>query len=227
MKIFAISDLHLSTSVNKPMDVFGGAWENYWELIKKDWQSRVSVEDTVLIAGDISWGMNIDQAKADIAAISELKGTKIIIKGNHDYWWGSYSKVKNVLPDGMLALQNNALRLEGVVLAGSRGWVMNGSAEDEAIFKRELLRLEMSLEAAVKLRQDGDRLVVMTHYPPFDVYLNDSDVTRLIGKYNADAVVYGHLHGRECRARAIVDKYGVPYYLTSCDLVNNKLVEIL
>lgn len=227
MKIFAISDLHLSTSVNKPMDVFGGAWENYWELIKKDWQSRVSAEDTVLIAGDISWGMNIDQAKADIAAISELKGTKIIIKGNHDYWWGSYSKVKNVLPDGMLALQNNALRLEGVVLAGSRGWVMNGSAEDEAIFKRELLRLEMSLEAAVKLRQDGDRLVVMTHYPPFDVYLNDSDVTRLIGKYNADAVVYGHLHGKECRARAIVDKYGVPYYLTSCDLVNNKLVEIL
>lgn len=227
MKIFAISDLHLSTSVNKPMDVFGGAWENYWELIKKDWQSRVSAEDTVLIAGDISWGMNIDQAKADIAAISELKGTKIIIKGNHDYWWGSYSKVKNVLPDGMLALQNNALRLEGVVLAGSRGWVMNGSAEDEAIFKRELLRLEMSLEAAVKLRQDGDKLVVMTHYPPFDVYLNDSDVTRLIGKYNADAVVYGHLHGKECRARAIVDKYGVPYYLTSCDLVNNKLVEIL
>lgn len=225
-KVYAISDLHLSFSTSKPMDIFGNQWENYWEKIVEDWESRVNDDDIVLIPGDISWAMNIDEAKADIDHIRVLKGTKVILRGNHDYWWSSYSKVKSILDERFIALQNNAIDLGGVIVCGSRGWTVGSSDDDRKIFNRELLRMKLSLDAMDKMRHDNDKVIVMTHYPPFNVNLSNNEMTDLISRYNVDAVVYGHLHGKDCRAEKLVVKGKTSYYLASCDLVGNKLVEI-
>ncbi|MEG1963248.1 MAG: metallophosphoesterase [Clostridia bacterium] len=229
MKILAISDLHLSNSTNKPMDIFGGNWENYWQEIKTDWQNKVAEDDVVLIAGDISWAMHLPQVVDDLAQIASLKGKKVIIKGNHDYWWSSYSKVCEILPEGIFALQNNFVRFDNFLICGTRGWTIptNGSEENDIkIYNRELIRLRLSLDSMQKVRQAEDKVVLMTHFPPFDVKLADSEFTNIIDEFKVDKVVYGHLHGKESRAISVVDKKGIKYYLTSCDMVNNKLTEI-
>lgn len=230
MKVFAISDLHLSFSSDKPMDVFGDGWVDHWSIIKKDWDSKVGDEDVVLIAGDISWGMNIAEAAADFTEIGKMRGRKVIIKGNHDYWWSSYKKVCEAVKDkGVYPLQNNAVRFDGLVVCGSRGWTQpseSSSDEDRAIYRRELIRLELSLSEAAKLKKTGDKLIGMTHYPPFNARFEDSEVTELFEKYGADLVVYGHLHGKNVRVLPVVNKGNIPYYITSCDQINNTLTEL-
>ncbi len=229
IKVFAISDLHLSFSSDKPMDVFGVVWENYFEKIVADWQAKVSEDDVVLLAGDLSWAMSLKHAKSDIAELAKLKGKKVIIKGNHDYWWSSFAKVKALIKDtDIIALQNNAVRFDGVVVCGSRGWTIcsdNSSAEDKKIYDRELIRLELSLNEAQKLRQDGDKLVAMIHYPPLENGMEESGFTKLFEKYGVDKVIYGHIHGK---SRSIM-KYsvsGIEYLLTSCDKLDNCLLNI-
>ena len=147
MKIYAISDLHISTSTDKPMDVFGGNWVGYLDKIRSDWAEKVAENDLVLIGGDISWAMNIDEAKVDIDTISDLKGKKILIKGNHDYWWSGITKVRDMLPNDFYALQNDSLRFDGVVVCGSRCWSVPGSPEfteqDKKIYLREIERLKL------------------------------------------------------------------------------------
>lgn len=231
MKVFAISDPHLSFDVNKPMSIFGAVWENHWEEISADWDQKVSDEDVVLIAGDISWAMRLEEAVSDLELIGARKGKKILIRGNHDYWWGGLGKIRAVLPDNMYVLQNDALRLDGYVFAGSRGWTVpevgvTPCAEDIKLLERERLRMEMSLKAAQNIRQEGDKLIAMIHYPPFDSRFCDSRFTELFREYKVDAVVYGHLHGNGCRTILEYDKCGIKYYLTSCDKLNNKLVRI-
>lgn len=230
MKVFAISDLHLSFSSDKPMDIFGIAWEDYWNKIVTDWQARVSDEDIVLIAGDISWAMTLENAIADFEEIKKLKGKKVIIRGNHDYWWSSYSKVKNALSSyDIYAIQNNSLRIGEYVFCGTRGWTISENADSEddmKIYKRELLRLEMSLKDAVKHIQESDKLIALLHYPPFEAKLESTGITDLLEQYKVDKVVYGHLHGDFCRAVNVVEKNGIVYYLTSCDKINNTLVQI-
>lgn len=230
MKIFTISDLHLSFSTDKPMDIFGDSWEGHWDKIIKDWSSKVGAEDVVLIAGDISWGMTLDEALIDFREIAKLPGQKIIIRGNHDYWWASYSKVKAALePMGFMPLQNNCLRIADFLFCGSRGWTIadeGSAAEDKKIYDRELIRLEMSLSDMAKQRKEGDRVVGMLHYPPFPVTLADSGFTKLFSQFEVDKVVYGHLHGKSCRAVNYLKKGDVEYYLTSCDLVDNKLTQL-
>ncbi len=230
MKIFGISDLHISTNTNKPMDVFGGNWVGYLDKIKEDWADKVSSDDLVLIGGDISWAMSLDDAKTDIDTISSLKGTKVMIKGNHDYWWSGIGKVRDILPDGFYALQNDSVRFDGVVICGSRCWSVPGSPDftmqDNKIYLRETERLKLSLSSACKIRQEGDKLVALIHYPPFNVHREDTAFTKLFEEYGVDAVIYGHLHGKSVRADKLVVKNGVKYYLTSCDQVDNKLTEI-
>ena len=229
MRVYAISDPHLSGAVNKPMDIFGGQWENYWENIKDDWNRRVGDQDIVLIPGDISWAMRLEDAKTDLLEIASLKGRKVIIRGNHDYWWSSYSKVKAALPNGVYAVQNDALKLENAVIAGTRGWTIpDKSAEDSdiKIYLREKERLKLSLNHAARLKTPGDRLYVMIHYPPFDAKASDSEFTKILESYPVDCVVYGHLHGKDCRANYLVEKNSIKYYLASCDLVGNKLVAL-
>ena len=230
MKIFAISDLHISTNTNKPMDVFGGNWVGYLDKIRDDWSEKVSDDDLVLIGGDISWAMDIEDAKKDILSFSDLKGKKVIIKGNHDYWWSGIGKVREMLPENCFALQNDSLRFNGVVICGSRCWSVPGSPDfneqDKKLYLRETERLKLSLKSASKTRQEGDKLIALIHFPPFNVLREDSAFTDIFEEYKVDAVVYGHLHGKNVRADKLVVKNGIKYYLTSCDQVDNKLTEI-
>ena len=227
MNIYAISDLHLSFSSDKPMDIFGGSWDNYWQKICDDWQSKVQDDDLVLIAGDISWAMTLDNALVDIQEISKLKGKKVFIKGNHDYWWSSLSKIRASLDENTYVIQNDALKFGNFVIAGSRLWnLTNQTSEDKAINRREAMRLDMSLQKAQAIMSEGDELIAVCHFPPFDATLADSEYTAIFEKYNVDSVVYGHLHGKDCRAVKYLEKNGIKYYLTSCDQVDNKLIKI-
>ena len=229
MKVFAIGDLHLSTVVKKPMDIFGPGWENHFERIKADWLQKVTPDDLVLIPGDISWGMHVHEAQPDIDVISQLPGKIIFTRGNHDYWWKSISAVRAMLGEGRYALQNDAIRFDGVVICGTRGWTvpeMEGKfkdADDEKIYKREVIRLELALQDLEKKRQPNDKAIVMIHYPPFNAKMLPSDFTRLCEKYKVDYVVYGHLHGKNCRCKLYLEQNGIKYYLTSCDQVDCKL----
>lgn len=230
MKIFAISDLHISTNTNKPMDVFGGNWVGYLEKIYADWESKVSDDDLVLIAGDISWAMSIDDAVKDISTFAALKGKKIIIKGNHDYWWSGIGKVRDSLPESVYALQNDSVKIGDVVICGSRGWTVPGAPDfteqDLKLYKRETERLRLSLSSAKKLAENGEKIIAMIHYPPFNVRRESSAYTDIFEEFGVDSVIYGHLHGKDVRADKFLIKNGIKYYLTSCDLVDNKLTEI-
>lgn len=230
MKIFAISDLHISTNTNKPMDVFGGDWVDYIPKIFADWEAKVGEDDLVLIGGDISWAMDIKDAEKDIQTLSHLKGKKIFIKGNHDYWWSGINKVRDILPNDCFALQNDSIRFDGVVVCGSRLWSVPGSPnfseQDQKLYNRERERLILSLKNAKKIMCEGDKLIALIHFPPFNVHREDNDYTKLFEEYGVDTVVYGHLHGKSVRADLIVKKNGITYYLTSCDQVKNQLTEI-
>ena len=227
MNIYAISDLHLSFSQSKPMDIFGACWEGHWDKICNDWQSKVMEDDIVLIAGDISWAMTLEDALEDIKQIAKLPGNKIFIKGNHDYWWNSLSKIRKALPEKMFVIQNDALKFGKYIICGTRLWnLTNQSSDDIKIVEREKTRLKLSLDKANKLKDDGDTVIAMCHYPPFDATLADSGFTALFEEMGVDSVVYGHLHGKDCRAERYVEKQGVKYYLTSCDQIDNKLVKI-
>ena len=201
MKVFAISDLHLSINNPKPMDIFGGNWDNYWDKIKKNWSEVVSPDDVVLISGDISWALKLEDAIPDLQEIASLAGKKIIIRGNHDYWWSSYRKVKNILPSSIFAIQNNAIKFDDFIICGTRLWTMptaNSSEHDKKIYERELIRLKMTLDEAKKLSEDNLPIILMLHYPPFNALWQDNEITALINQYeNVKHVIYGHLHGKD------------------------------
>lgn len=231
MKVFAISDLHLSAANDKPMDIFGDGWLDYFEHIKKDWSVKVSDDDLVLLPGDLSWAMTLPDAMQDIMQLAGLKGKKVLIRGNHDYWWKSISKLRSELPDNIYAVQNDCLRFGDYLICGSRGWVCPDesgelSEEDNKIYTREGERLKLSLSTMERMRKSGDKVICMMHYPPFNVKRTPSVFTGHISDYKVDCVVYGHLHGSNCRADNVVNLNGIRYYLTSCDLVKNKLVQI-
>jgi len=230
MKVFAISDLHLSINNPKPMDIFGPVWEGYLESIQKDWLKKVSEDDVVLISGDISWAMRLSDAIPDLDFLANLPGKKVIIKGNHDYWWSAIGEVRNNLKNNTFAVQNDAIKFGEVIVCGSRGWVVPErefeSPQDEKLFKRELIRMELSLKTMSVLRTNNEKVVVMTHFPPFNSKIEENEMMDLFSKYKVDVVVYGHLHNYDKKQRRIFEKDGVKYYLTSCDLVDNKLVEI-
>lgn len=232
MKVFAISDLHLSISTPKPMDVFGGAWENYLEKIVEDWNNKVTDDDIVLIAGDISWAMKLEDAILDLKWIAKLKGKKVLIRGNHDYWWKSVSSIRSLLPENMYILQNDSLVLNKIIFCGTRGWAVpeykgQQSEEDKKIYDREVLRLELSLKSAKEKQQNNEPIISLIHYPPFNSKLEISEFTNLFEQYGVAKVIYGHLHGKDARVILHHIKNGVEYYLTSCDQLDNKLIQIM
>lgn len=231
MKVFAISDLHLSINNPKPMDIFGPVWDNYLEDIEKDWAEKVSDDDLVLLAGDLSWAMKLEDAKSDIDYVAKLKGKKVIIRGNHDYWWGTISGVRNNLGPNFYAVQNDSIKIGDYIICGSRGWtvpeIRELGQEDKKIYDRELIRLEMSLKSAKEKQQNGEKIICMIHFPPFNTKREDTGFTQLFEKYGITTVVYGHLHGNFPKSDLVVEKNGVTYYLTSCDKTKNKLVEII
>ena len=232
MKIFAISDLHLSNSTDKPMDIFGIGWIDHWEKIKSDWINKVTESDAVLIAGDISWAININEAVNDLYEINELPGKKIIIRGNHDYWWSSYKKICDLPLNSIYFIQNNAIKIENYVFCGTRGWEVpeaneTQTDENKKIYEREIIRLNLALSEAKKLAKSGEEIIGMIHYPPFNSKFENSPFTELFSEYGVKKVVYGHLHGGQARFKETVNKYQTDYYLTSCDFLQNKLIQLI
>lgn len=229
MKIFAISDLHLSTLAPKPMDIFSSKWENHFEKISMDWKEKVSDEDVVIIAGDISWAMYLEDAMPDIELIHNLPGKKVIIKGNHDYWWQSITKIRNIFPKDFYVIQNDAIKIEDVIFCGARLWSFFGSettADDIKIADREGLRLKLSLDSAMKLKEENDKVICITHYPPFDQQKHLDKFTKIIDSYDVDKIVFGHIHGanKGYNIKTVINDK--EYYLTSCDQLDFKLLEI-
>lgn len=226
MDIYAIGDLHLPGGDNKPMEVFGSHWEGHFSRICDDWRSRVKDEDVVLIPGDISWAMQMQDALPDLQAIGALPGRKIILRGNHDYWWCGINRLRELLPKGMYAVQNDAMLLDGVAFCGTRGWTLPAAnqAEDEKIYARELLRMEMSLERAARLK--ADRMIALCHYPPLGDGGEPTRLSALLEKYHVDDAVYGHLHGASLRGAVTGVHGGVRYHCVSCDGLHFQLYQL-
>jgi len=228
MSIFAIADPHLSAAVDKPMDLFGGNWERHAERLAENWRSVVSESDTVILGGDLSWGLTFEEAKPDLDFLHELPGRKILLKGNHDLWWRGITRL-NLLYDDMFFLQNTAVPVEDVIIAGTRGWNVPGSAEwdphDEKIYVREVQRLEMSLKAAKRLPDAP--IVVQLHFPPFNEQLAPTGFTELIKAYGVKTVLYGHVHGEAAQSRLLRGEHeGITYYNVACDYLNCMLKKI-
>lgn len=184
-----------------------------------------------MIPGDISWGMKLEEALPDLKKISEWKGKKVLIKGNHEYWWQSISNVRDALFEDMFAIQNDSIEIGNYIFCGTRGWTVPErkrplSPEDEKIFKREVERMKLALVHMQKQRKPNQKIVVLIHYPPTNSMLDDSEFTKLFDEFKVNSVVFGHLHGKNIRKVEKFTKNGVKYYLTSCDQVGNKLVRI-
>ena len=229
MALYAIADLHLSNYVNKPMDIFGPHWARHDEKIKEDWLSRLKDEDVILIPGDISWAMNLQEAMIDLKWIAQLPGRKILLKGNHDYWWASISKLNNIFPN-MNFLQNNFFPYKDYAICGTRGWVCPNSKkftqQDEKVYQREVKRLKLSLEEAVKT--NFKKIIVMLHYPPTNDEFEASLFTEVIKAYDVEIVVYGHLHGKDAYDAGLKGEHdGIIYHLVSSDFLDFRLLKIL
>lgn len=224
MQIFGLSDLHLSFASDKPMDVFGEHWRDHAVRMAAAWDEQVGADDVVLVPGDISWALRLEQAAADLAWIGARPGrAKILVRGNHDYWWSAIGKVRQALPAGVLALQNDAVDLGEVVVTGSRLWSCPGAldfgADDEKVYLREIERLKLSLQAGRKLA--GERpLIAAIHYPPFaaDRARSSTAYSDLLEQFAVKLCVYGHLHGRAAHRTAFEGtRGGVAYRLIACD----------
>lgn len=219
MSLFAIADTHLSFGTNKPMDTFEG-WSNYTQRLENNWNRLVDSEDYVIIAGDISWAMNFDELKADFAFIDSLKGKKIILKGNHDYWWNTVKKMNEFLDlnnfKSISFLYNNAYEFDGFSVCGSRGWLLDSDEQqDEKVLRREVLRLEMSLDSA-----KSDEKIVFLHYPPITTNEKCDDILNLLVKYGIKKCYYGHLHGAAAKYSVDDSINGVDFKLISADRLN-------
>lgn len=228
--LWVISDLHLSSVQPKPMDIFGARWKNHADRIAAAWQACVQPEDTVLVAGDISWALKIDDAIPDLAWIDRLPGRKVLSKGNHDYWWERAGPLRKRLPSTIAVVEADAVDLGDVVVCGTRGWLTPGmtgfdESSDRKIYNRELGRLDRALATGRKLA--GTRpLVVMFHYPPF-VDRKPTEFARRITTSGAAACVYGHLHRPSDWAVAVQGQVeGVHYQLTACDYLDCKPVPV-
>lgn len=242
MPVWAIADLHLALGVpEKSMEAFGEPWVNYIQKIKDKWLAHIKSDDLVLIPGDISWAMRLEDAAIDLNWIHELPGTKVMIRGNHDYWWTSISKIERILPPSIHLIQNNVFKWKDYSIGGARLWDSSeyhfnsyiefkenprarklseedhNPAEADRIFQRELSRLELSLKSMDK---DGSVRIAMTHYPPIGANLSPSAASKLLEKYQIQTCVFGHLHNVKKKLELFGESNGIRYLLTSCDYLD-------
>ncbi|QUH25785.1 metallophosphoesterase [Serpentinicella alkaliphila] len=228
MALYAIGDLHLSFSNNKPMDVFGQHWLNHYKKIEENWDMVVTERDSVLIPGDISWAMTLNEAILDLQWIDKRPGQKILIKGNHDYWWGSITKL-NKLFENMHFVQNNFFPYGEYAICGTKGWSAPNdrkiTEQDEKIYLREANRLRQSIESAS--RAGYENFIIMLHYPPTNERFEPSLFTQIIEEFSVEKVIYGHLHGEGSYSCGLKGLYnGVEYCLASCDYLNFDLLRV-
>lgn len=232
MSIYAIADLHLSFQSSKPMDIFGDNWTKHEEKIKDNWIKTVKQNDLVLLPGDFSWAMNLKDTYKDFEYLNSLPGKKIMLKGNHDYWWNSIKKLNEYIEENdfqnIQFLHNNSFEYEGYIIAGTRGWNLNSKEEEDSlIIKRELIRLELSIKDGINKYGKEKPIIICMHYPPTtSALLENSEFIKIMQKYNVKKCLYGHLHG-ESHKEAVEGKiFGIELELVSADYLDFKLKKI-
>ena len=232
MAIYAIADLHLSLNTNKPMDVFGPNWENHYKKIEADWKEKVNENDTVLIPGDFSWETYLENTYKDFEFLNNLPGRKILLKGNHDYWWTTLTNIRNYLKQNNFntieILFNNSYEIENYMIAGARGWDYTNQ-NDRKIIEREINRLELSLKDA-KSKNPNKPIIACMHYPPISKNYSNNEFERkiiyLLKEYKVEKCLYGHLHGAS-HMQAVIGKIeNIEFNLVSSDYLNFRLMKI-
>lgn len=233
MSIYVIGDLHLSFSVDKPMDIFGNNWENHAEKIRNNWIEKVKPEDTVILPGDFSWATYLEESKADFEYLNSLPGRKIMSKGNHDYWWTTVTKMNKFLKENNFEnidfLYNNSYLIENKIIVGTRGWVTNFKAPINAkILKRENDRLKLSIEDGIKKYGEDKEIIAFIHYPPFykEPVPDELNFILTLKNYNIKKCYYAHLHSDSHKEaiEGIID--GIEYKLVSSDYLKFDLMKI-
>ena len=221
MSLFAIGDPHLSFSCDKPMDIFRG-WDDYVARLEKNWNSVVTENDTVVVPGDISWAMGLTNAKKDFEFLDNLNGTKIILKGNHDYWWNTMNKMNSFLSENefesIKILHNNSYKIGDFAIAGTRGWFYDDTCEaDKKVILREAGRLQTSINEAKKL---GGEVIVFLHYPPISATQKCEEILNVILENDIKRCFFGHLHGFVPPENTFIEYEGVKFTLVSADKLN-------
>ena len=230
MRLFAISDLHLSNGVDKPMDIFGPQWVGHGDRIREAWDREITADDWVLVGGDTSWGLSLAEAQPDLDWLGERPGQKILIKGNHCTWWTSLSKVRAAVDESIHLLQNNAIKMpDETVVIGTRLWdPPDAPWSDERakkIFERELGRLQLSIDAGAKL--GGKRTIALIHYPPKYSDGRETKAVPMLREAGVSHCIYGHLHGKDLKHGFTGEADGIHYYLVSCDNTGFAPIEIV
>ena len=229
MAIYTIGDLHLSFANPKPMNIFGNNWDNHEEKVKKDWLSKVKPEDTVILAGDFSWAIYLEETIKDFEYLNSLPGRKIMLKGNHEYWWTTVTKMKKFLNEHNFQnidfLQNNSIEIEDKIICGTRGWTLiNENTEtDKKIINREALRLELSIKDGIN---KGKEIIVFMHYPPALKQNINTEFMKILQKYNIKRCYYAHLHGKAIQEALEGNVHGIELKLVSADSLDFKLLKI-
>ena len=235
MSIYTIGDLHLSFHENKPMGIFGENWEGHEEKIRKDWQKKVTKKDLVVIPGDFSWSTYLKDTYEDFAYLNDLPGKKILLKGNHDYWWTTVTSMRKFLTENNFEtidfVYNTAYEFENDIIAGTRGWGQNEEGGDKKLLKREVARLELSLEKALEIKGEQEKeIIVFLHYPPIthsNLINNEmSEFVKVMKKYDIKRCYYGHLHSTSIREAVEGTYYGIDFKLVSADGLDFKLLKI-
>lgn len=235
MAIYTIGDLHLSFHEDKPMSIFGENWEGHEEKIRKDWNQKVKENDLVVLPGDFSWSTYLKNTYEDFSYLNALPGKKLLLKGNHDYWWTTVTSMRKFLEENNFHdidfLFNSAYEFENCIIAGTRGWGQNEEGEDKKLLRREVGRLELSLEKANQLKTNKEKeMIVFLHYPPItpnNLANNEiSDFIKVMKKYDVKRCYYGHLHGSSIKEAVEGQYYGIEFKLVSADRLDFKLEEL-
>ncbi len=228
MSVYVIGDLHLSFGTNKPMNIFGENWENHAEKIKNNWNKKVKETDTIILLGDFSWAMSIKDTIEDFKYLSKLKGKKILLKGNHDYWWTTVTNMKKFLKnndfDNIDFLFNNSFIIEDKAYVGTRGWSITDT-DNEKMHNREKIRLEISLKSAKEKYPNKDIIACM-HYPPLTEQKTETEYTRIMEEYRVKKCYYGHLHGISHKEAVEGKINNIEYKLVSSDYLKFDLLKV-
>ncbi len=230
MAIYTIADLHLSFSQDKPMSVFGENWEGHSEKIKKNWILKVKPEDTVVLPGDFSWAMHLDETYKDFEYLNSLPGKKLLLKGNHDYWWTTVTSMKNYLKknnfENIDFIYNNSYLIENKILTGTRGWNLLDTENSNKMINRESIRLKLAIENGIQQYGSDKEIIVFMHYPPITHLNKNSEFVKILKQYNIKQCYYGHLHGKSHQDAVEENINGIIYKLVSSDYLKFNLIKI-
>lgn len=234
MSIYTIGDLHLSFNEDKPMSVFGEIWNDYEEKIKEDWNKKVKEDDLVVLPGDFSWSMYLKDTYKDFEYLNKLSGKKLLLKGNHDYWWTTVTSMRNYIKENNFKnidfLYNNSYKFEKTIIVGTRGWILSEDVEAKKMINRESARLELSIEDALKEKEEEDEIIAFMHYPPIlksNVQKNEmNEFIKVLKKYDIKKCYYGHLHSSSIKDAIEGIYFGIEFKLVSADGLNFKLEKV-